>query len=333
MGKVWTGPREAALWILSRGWSWPVVNVVVPLIYGLGVAALFGDEYVVSAILFLVALTWLTTKFVTWEETRKHEHGKLIRFIFLCLGASAFLLSLLIALESTATRFSTEPWTHRGLLVVSGMLLLAFYQRIMRTISNAKTKKFKAVAGDKGYLDYRLQAEEGIHAYTPILGEITNIFAGVGQSLEAHTKKLQGVQNLNARAQVKRVGRVARMYDSYTAKLQDKCDEMEQTGDSIAQGLSGWLKWISTQVDGGKAADEMEGPMRAMAETLKVTQSQTSIYMSMQESCHGVSRQLNEALDAHLIAIKRIWTVNEKIRNSCLEGLEIFQSMREKARA
>lgn len=66
MGDLW----KTVNWIFSKLWDWSVVAVGAPVIYGFGVNALFGDEYIVASILFFVAVLWVTAKSLVWEEIR-----------------------------------------------------------------------------------------------------------------------------------------------------------------------------------------------------------------------------------------------------------------------
>jgi hypothetical protein len=83
------------LWCLSKLWDWPVVSVVATLIYGFGVAALFGDEYIIAALLFSASIVSITAKAIFWEEARKQENKKQISAIILVFGGACLISSVL----------------------------------------------------------------------------------------------------------------------------------------------------------------------------------------------------------------------------------------------
>jgi hypothetical protein len=86
---------KAIVWIFSKLCVWGVVAVGAPLVYGLGVGALFGDEYIIASVLFSTAVVWITAKALTWEEMRGHENRKLISGVLIVFGIVIVAISLL----------------------------------------------------------------------------------------------------------------------------------------------------------------------------------------------------------------------------------------------
>jgi hypothetical protein len=91
MGKV----RDTVIFLFSKLWKWEVVAWGSAVIYGAGAAALFGDEYIIAAVLFFAAISWLTAKLISWEETRNHSAKRILGGTFLLFGIAAFSISLL----------------------------------------------------------------------------------------------------------------------------------------------------------------------------------------------------------------------------------------------
>jgi hypothetical protein len=77
-------------------WSWPAVAVISVLLYGIGVNAMYGDQYVLSARLYLVALAILIIKVIASEEARRQEKGTWlgISILVLSVGAACMYVSL-----------------------------------------------------------------------------------------------------------------------------------------------------------------------------------------------------------------------------------------------
>lgn len=85
--------RETAKFLGDKVWRWEVVGWGAAVIYGLGAAALFGDEYLLARILFFAALAWMTAKAVSWEEIRGHEYKRLLSIVILIAGVALYGLS------------------------------------------------------------------------------------------------------------------------------------------------------------------------------------------------------------------------------------------------
>ena len=75
--------RNALGWLWEKIWRWEVVAVGSTSVYGAGIAAMYGDDYLVAGVLYFVAIGWLTAKILAWEETK--VHGKRVRISVLVL--------------------------------------------------------------------------------------------------------------------------------------------------------------------------------------------------------------------------------------------------------
>jgi hypothetical protein len=61
-----------------------------------GLAALYGDDYVVSACGFFASIAWLTARSAADAEVRNHPHGKAVLAGLVILGAAVFGGSLIL---------------------------------------------------------------------------------------------------------------------------------------------------------------------------------------------------------------------------------------------
>jgi len=93
MGKMWASIRGAFSWIGRQLWRWEVVAIGAPLIYGAGIGALYGDDYIVAETLFFAGIAWITAKVLSWEETRIHPNRQGISTLILLLGIGVFTAS------------------------------------------------------------------------------------------------------------------------------------------------------------------------------------------------------------------------------------------------
>jgi hypothetical protein len=112
-----TGPKHfrlSAVWaamgfIGSKLWGWPVVGAGTTALYGLGVGALFGDEYIIALCFFLAAIAWLTGKTLHWEDAREHKQAGWVTAIVVVFGVILCALSLAWVLH----RFTTVQQAKR----------------------------------------------------------------------------------------------------------------------------------------------------------------------------------------------------------------------------
>jgi hypothetical protein len=84
----------AALFIFGHLWSWWVVVPLGLFLLAVGVNAMYSNDYIVAAMLFLVAIVTLTAKSLSSKETREHENRAAISVLVVLLAAVLFCLSL-----------------------------------------------------------------------------------------------------------------------------------------------------------------------------------------------------------------------------------------------
>jgi len=183
--------------------------------------------------------------FFVWPKADKGNTGA-THGVSIALGTSKIFLKVL-----------AEPGVRYVLCIVFGMLFLELSRRIARWLTIVRKRKTGGRTGAKGFLDYKMQAEEGMHRLSPKVNEITNIITKVGISLEGYAKTVQRASTSAARIQLKKVRQAANMLDGYSRQLDKQCDDLEQIGDSLTEGMYEWLKWISTQPNRWIAKQEM----------------------------------------------------------------------------
>jgi hypothetical protein len=92
INSVLTHLKAGVHWCASSLWLWPAVLVTTPLLYGLGVGAMYGQQPIIAGFLYLLAIGLILSKAIT--ETRTHEKriGEIV--VILCLGTMLFAISL-----------------------------------------------------------------------------------------------------------------------------------------------------------------------------------------------------------------------------------------------
>ena len=85
--------RSAFGWLGEKLWRWEVITIGSTLIYGAGVAAMYGDDYLVAGVLFLASIGWLTAKTLAWEETKAQQQRGRISILVLVVALFALAAS------------------------------------------------------------------------------------------------------------------------------------------------------------------------------------------------------------------------------------------------
>jgi hypothetical protein len=257
----------------------------------------------------LTALSIVTFGFLVWPKSKE--------------GADTEAISY--ALFRYSEVLLKSPWIQRGVCVVVGMLFLLLLQRTKKTVDMRNAQN--TPAEDKGFLDYKMQAEEGMQKLVPVLGAITEITEEVGRSVDMYTNKLfKSGPASRTRVQVKLVGQLARILYRSSAKLDTECAKQEKVGDSLTEGITGWTTWVSKQDSRSAVALALQKPMETFVQTLEANSAVMQRYLTLIEASRGVSQEMNRAIDAHANSIRRIKHANDKITTCCSNTLILFAS-------
>ncbi|HEV7473040.1 MAG TPA: hypothetical protein VGN90_03260 [Pyrinomonadaceae bacterium] len=92
VNSVVTHLKAGLHWCASNLWLWPAVLVTSPLLYGMGVGAMYGQQPIIAAFLYLLAIGLILAKAIT--ETRTHEKRIGVIGVLLLLGIVWFATSL-----------------------------------------------------------------------------------------------------------------------------------------------------------------------------------------------------------------------------------------------
>ena len=226
--------------------------------------------------------------------------------------------------EAVISRISKNMWIRRCTWIAVGFSLSWLFGRVKRVLSFYRRlggSRLKA----KGFLDYKLQAEEGMRAFSPVLGRITKITTATGNYFVTASIQLQKLTSSPARVQLQYVEKVARKLYKLSKELDDESIRLKEISDSSIEGINGWMKWMSFQKNKEAAAQNLRSPIDRFVQTMSITVPLLDQFMITVDSMHGVSQALNHAVDAQLASVKRVRDITESLRASCAESLRILQ--------
>lgn len=82
-------------WIWKEFWTWKVVGPITGGLYGFGVNAMYGNDFIIAAALYFVATVIIASKIWSQKEVGEHPQRGGIRLVVILLSALVFVASLL----------------------------------------------------------------------------------------------------------------------------------------------------------------------------------------------------------------------------------------------
>jgi hypothetical protein len=73
-------------------WTWPVLGVAAPLLYAVGVNAMYGGDYKIAMSLYVLAVVILGSKTIAWESGRRLGRLERVGLVAVTLLGSAVIL-------------------------------------------------------------------------------------------------------------------------------------------------------------------------------------------------------------------------------------------------
>jgi chorismate mutase len=327
-------------------WQWPVVGAIVLFVYGLGVAAMYGDQYTIANALYLVAVALLTVRALTWEETRQMKGRPLASVVIIIVSAALFWLSVdwtssralqaqkvhtpsilgLIA-TSLATLLARVPQSWRDRTsgaILFGMLLLVV--SLLRRLIERRRREEKLHLGPKGFLDYRLQAEIAIVELPKTVASIDDLMAKV---LSLMTRRMNKVRQLSSLKQQLSVFDVlSHRLDRFSRQIERIIVEHKKTGDALAEGMDGWFTWIGKSGATNKSSVGPSLPKIAkFANAIDSANQQTSEYISTMKGNMGAYRTLDGSIERHIRSVEPFLATNQNVLRSCEIVLNVLNAL------
>jgi hypothetical protein len=75
-------------------WRWDFIGAVTALMYSTGIAVMYGGDYKLAAAFYIISISWLTTKTITWETVSWQEKRSTIAALIAVIGLVILAISL-----------------------------------------------------------------------------------------------------------------------------------------------------------------------------------------------------------------------------------------------
>jgi len=270
-----------------------------------------------------------------WVEARlwrKFAATLLFILALICLGRSSWpsgsgsLLQFAAHLMEGFWRWMVGPhgrWFDRSVgaaysvAVIMGLVLLG-------RMLNAR-RLSPRVQPQKGFLDYRLEAETAMSAMPAMLEKLTAIMTEVGPAMEKHTKALE---RASSTAEQLRVSKLASSsLDRYSIRVDRVSARFVENGDLLSEGLIGWSKWIEEAGSPKASFGDFPEVLRHLIGNLSVANDHLTEYIATTSHVKGASSVLNAAVDRHIRSWELIVHTNRRIHEACDETLKILDGL------
>jgi hypothetical protein len=214
-------------------------------------------------------------------------------------------------------------WPQRLICVVVGVLAVLSGQAIIARVVQRKNADERLAEADKGFLDYRLQAENAVESLGPALVPITKIMGEVVGVLGSLVRPDPKVSSQTTEVQIRGLKQTARKINSLSNAMDAKCVGLEEVGRLFTEGMPGWVGWMYRQQGAKEDLAYTVSNLTRLVSTIEETQGHSNDYIGAVEGARGVSRDMNLALDNHIRSVRRVRDANQRILDACKRTLQI----------
>jgi len=330
------------VWSSIVGWKTllrlDVFGVIVPGVFlAIGLAMLGAEWFpyglLIAQISFTVAFFLSAIKAVS--HAIESEDTLISRTLFVCITSTGLLGAWFLVVRSIQrhkadpTAFSpllnflARAWVAHLLWMCLGVLVLLVANSLLIATREMLEKRLPKQTAEKGFLNFKLQAEEAITDASPALAAITESILAVTAEMDRQAARVRRAYSSSTQEQIKVTAKAARNLDKHSRRLDGKCSRLEQIGSSLEEGLHGWYTWLTKQEASKATLAELEPSLVQFCESMTFGIKATDEYMATLKDMKGVSQDLNEAVDRHIATVARIRNANNGILNACLDAIQI----------
>ena len=318
---------------------WDVFGVLVPSVFlaaGFGMIGVewFPHNLLISQVCFSVAALLVIIKAILLAFETESSKGQ--KVLFLCL-VSTLTIGLLWFSLANIEKHKTHPeslvfillylkvpWIHNAYWMCVGVTTFLLIQRIAAAVAKAGTNTIPS-SKQRGFLDWKLQAENAMADLGPALTPIISLTERVGTTTDQLTLETRKALHYPTKKQLEVTRRGAMRLDALTLRMEKCCNRLENIGSELQEGLIGWYGWIKQNDPSLGAFGESNPSLFQLCRTMLGASQTTESFIETLENTKGISHDMNESLDRHIAVNRRILSALSNINDACLGALLISQ--------
>lgn len=209
---------------------------------------------------------------------------------------------------------------------IGAFYTLAIIFLLLVVTAMVRVVKLKRKANSqKGFLEYKLEAEKAMRETPEILEKLTNIMNEVTPAITAHTAAL--LQAGSTEAQLKVSKQVAVSFNRYSLRIDRFGKKCMKNGSLLSEGLLGWSIWIRENRPPKASFGNFPDLLRGLSKSIGISNESLAVYINAIVAAKGMSSNLNSAIDKY----KESWVVvletNKRVFDACNKAVEIFDGL------
>jgi hypothetical protein len=269
---------------------------------------------------------------IEWDNSDMHPTVK--RYINVAIDGlvQAAVLAVVVALGGVIMAISLivfghvrGAWMDRILGVIVGIVFVPLSVFALKLVRLKRGTAQALLEIPKGFLDYKLDAELAMLALPAILAKLTAIMNEVARSTDEHTGALQRASSTSQQLKVSEAA--SSSLDKYSVRADRVRVKYVEAGELLADGLSGWSKWIEESRPSKSSFAGFPEAMREFGSGLNGSNNKMRDYIATMEHGKGASRLLDAAIDRHIRPLQVILDTNRRIHAACTESLRILDGL------
>ena len=85
---------DSTLYIAQAIWTWPAIGTVSVFLYGYGIDAMYGNDFITATLCYFVAVVFLTAKALTWKKISRRDDRRVAGTVIVVVAAAVLGFSL-----------------------------------------------------------------------------------------------------------------------------------------------------------------------------------------------------------------------------------------------
>jgi hypothetical protein len=220
-------------------------------------------------------------------------------------------------------------WLERAIGALIATFLIALVLdviAIFRESATARVRRKKSMSSEKGFLDFKLEAETAMAALPDAVNKLARIMERVAPAISPQADKLLKATSTKdqlaaSRAASDSLDRISRRFDGVLSDL-------ESLAALLFEGMNGWSQWIEEKSGANRSSFlSFMDSLRTLIQNLQNSIDQNEAYINTMTKIKGTSSALNAATDRHIRIVEKIRIATVRIQAACSEMLRRLDNL------